>query len=103
MSFSFQTKVVLRGFHIYKNTTWENVNIGQEISLQLETNEDSKKIDLYCCAVKTMVSGKLETVGHIPREVSKHTYFNIKVEGGRIDDSVLWTRYRPLPISSGGL
>ena len=42
MSFSFQTKVILRGFHIYKNTTWENVNIGQEISLQLETNEDSK-------------------------------------------------------------
>ena len=36
-----------------------------------------------------MVSGKLETVGHIPREVSKHTYFNIKDEGGRIDDSVL--------------
>ena len=73
MSFSFQTKVASRGFHIYKNTTWENVNIGQEISVQLETNEDSKKIDLYRCAVKTMISGKLKTVGHIPREVSKHT------------------------------
>ena len=57
MSFSFQTKVASRGFHIYKNTTWENVNIGQEISVQLETNEDSKKIDPYCCPIKTMASG----------------------------------------------
>ena len=67
--------VASRGFHIYKNTTWENVNISQEISIQLETNEDSKKIDPYCCAIENMVSGKLETVGHIPREVSRHTFF----------------------------
>ena len=40
MNFSFQTKITSRGFHIYKNTTWENVNIGQEISVQLETNQD---------------------------------------------------------------
>ena len=103
MSFSFQTKVASRGFHIYKNTTWENVNIGQEISVQLETNEDSKKIDPYCCAKNIMVSGKLETVGHMPREVSRHTYFYIKEEGGRIDGSVLSTCYRPSPIPSGGL
>ena len=67
MSFSFQTKVASRWFHIYKNTAWEKVNIVQEISVQLETNEDSKNIDPYCCAIKTVVSGKLETVGHIPR------------------------------------
>ena len=67
MSFSFQTKVASRWFHIYKNTAWENVNIVQEISVQLETNEDSKNIDPYCCAIKTVVSGKLETVGHIPK------------------------------------
>ena len=60
MSFSFQTKVASVGFNIYKNTTSENVNIGQETSVQLETNEDSKKIDSYCCTIKTMVSGKLE-------------------------------------------
>ena len=69
MSFSFQTKVTSRGFHVYKNTAGENVNIDQEISVQLETNENSKKIDPYCCAFKTMVSGKLEAVGHIPMEV----------------------------------
>ena len=103
MSFSFQTKFASRGFRIYKNTTWENENIGQEISVQLERNKNSKKIDPYFCAIKTMVSGKLETVDHIPREVSRHTYFYIKEEGGRIDGSVLSTRYRPSTIPSGGL
>ena len=52
MSFSFQTKVASRGFHIYKNTTGENVNMGQEISVQLEKNEDFKKIDPYCYSIK---------------------------------------------------
>ena len=103
MSFSFQTKVASRGFHIYKNTTWENGIIGQEISVQLETNENCKKIDPYCCAIKIMVSGKLETVGHKPREVSRHTYFYIKDKGGRIDASVLSTRYRASTIPSGRL
>ena len=56
MNFAFQRKVASRGFHIYKNITWINVNIGQEISVQLETNDDSKKIDPYFCAIKTMVA-----------------------------------------------
>ena len=84
MSFSFQTKVASHGFHIHKNTALENANIGQEISVQLETNEDSKKINPHCCAIKTMVSGKLEIVRHIPREVSRYTYFCIKEEWGRM-------------------
>ena len=50
-----------------------------------------------------MVSAKLETLGHIPREVSRHTYSYIKEEEGRIGGSVLSTRYRPSPIPSGGL
>ena len=100
MNFSFETKVALHGFHIYKNETWENVNLCKEISVQLETNEDYKKSDPYCCAMKTMASGKLEIVGHIPREVSRHTYFCIKEEG---TGSVLSTCYRPSPIPSGGL
>ena len=45
-----------------------------------------------------MVSEKLETVGHIPREISSHIYFYIKEEGRRIDGSALSTRYRPSPV-----
>ena len=54
--------------------------------------------------MKTMVYGKLETVGHIPCEVSGHTYFYIKEEGGR---SRRWlcfaTRYCPSLIARGAL
>ena len=50
-----------------------------------------------------MVSRKLETVGHISKEVSRHTYFDIKEDGGRMDGSVLSTCYRPSPIPSIGL
>ena len=50
-----------------------------------------------------MVSGKLETVCHIPREISRHTYFYIKEEGVRIHGSVLSTHYRPSPNPSGGI
>ena len=50
-----------------------------------------------------MVSGKLVTVGHIPRGVSRHTQFYIKEDGGRIDHSVFSKRYRPPPIPSSGL
>ena len=67
MSFSFPTKVASRGFHIYKNTTGKNVNVGQEVSVHLEKNEDFKKIDPYCYSIKTMVCGKLETFGHITK------------------------------------
>ena len=59
--------------------TFIKYNLGkcQEISFQLETSEDSEKIDPYYCTIKTMVSGKLETVSHTPREVSRHTHFYI--------------------------
>ena len=50
-----------------------------------------------------MVSEKLETVGHIPREVLRHIYFYNKEEAGLIDGFVLSTCYRPSPIPSGGL
>ena len=49
--------------------------MGKEISVQIKTNEKSKKIDLYCCTTKALISGRVETVGHIPREFSGHVLF----------------------------
>ena len=43
------------------------------------------------------------TVGHIPREISRHCYFFSKGEGGEINGNVFSTSYRPSPIPSGGL
>ena len=60
--------------------------MGWESSVKIETNEASKKIDTHCCAIKAMIFGKLETVRHILREVSRHVFLLIGEEGGRIDD-----------------
>ena len=78
-------KVASRGFNVFINTIWENAKMGEEISVQIETNEASKKT--YCYAIKALISGKLETVGHISREVSRHVFFFIREEGGRIGGS----------------
>ena len=44
-----------------------------------------------------------KTVGHIPREISRHVYYFIKREDGFINGSVISTKYRPSPFPSGGL
>ena len=62
MSFSFQRKVASRRFHIYKNTTWENVNVGQEVSVQLETNEDSKKWSLENWRQSVIYQGRFQGI-----------------------------------------
>ena len=46
--------------------------MSEEISVQIETNEVSKKIDPYCSATTALISRKLETVDHVPRDVSRH-------------------------------
>ena len=43
------------------------------------------------------------TYPHIPREIYCHVYYFIKTEGGFVNGSVISTKYRPLPITSGGL
>ena len=73
-------------FMFLKNTTWENVKVGEEISVQIETNKALKKIDPYCCGLKALISGKLETVS---TEVSRHVFFFIGEEEGRVDGSML--------------
>ena len=87
MSFSFQKKVASRGFYVLKDAIWENVKMG--ISVQIEANKASRKIDSYCCA---MISIKLERSGHIPREVSRNVF--IGKDGECADGSALSIRYR---------
>ena len=42
-------------------------------------------------------------MGYIPREISRHVYYIVKTVGGFVIDLVISTKYRPLPIASGGL
>lgn len=76
--------------------------MGDETSEQIETDEESKKIAPYCNPKKALISGKLKTMGHRPREVSSYVLFFIAEEGERVDGSVL-SHYLPAPRPNGGL
>ena len=77
----------------------------EKVTIVIETNKDSIKINPCCCAVKAIVGNpvKLATAGHIPREISRHVYFFLKEEGGKVEGFVYSTKYRPSPIPAGGL
>ena len=69
---SFQAKTESRGYHVYKNTTWVDAREGDDVQVDIETKKESIKVDLYACAirVKERFFGAMETVWHIPREIS---------------------------------
>ena len=56
-----------------------------------------------CDPCEKSIFNSWKTVGHIPREISRHVYYFIKTEGGFVNGSVISTKYRPSPIPSGGL
>ena len=101
---SFNSKIAARGYHVYKNTTWKNAKVGQNVQVQVETNKSSKEIDPYACAIriKNHFFENWMTVGHIPREISRHCYYFIK-EGGSISGHLLSINYKVSPIPAGGL
>ena len=75
------------------------------MKVDLETNKLSKNIDSYVCTTlaKNQFFNSWETVGHIPRKISRHVYYFIKKECGFVNGSVIATKYRPSPVPSGGL
>ena len=62
--------------------TWHEVMLNKEILLQWKSKQtkSKKKIDPYYCAIKAMVDipPRLKTVGHVPREISRHIFFFFK-------------------------
>lgn len=105
MAYRFQVKIASRGFHVYKETTWKGIKVGDEVEVVIEKSKLSKEIDPYCCAFKIQnpFFTVLETVGHIPREISRHVHFFLLTEGGKVSGKVSSIQYRPSPIPAGGL
>lgn len=71
VAYSFEAKVAARGYHVYRNATWEEAKCADKDLIGLETHEKLIEIDPYCCSIKAMVGRpqQLKTVGHIPREI----------------------------------
>ena len=83
-SFFFQAKVASRGYNMYKETTWRNAMENEKVTVAIESNEGSKQIDPYCCAIQIKSGESVLTVCHMPREISRHCYFFLKEEEGRL-------------------
>ena len=75
------------------------------MTVKIETEKELKKIDPYCCAIKAMVDipPRLKTGGHVPREISRHIFFFLKEEIGKVDGFVYSAKYQPSPIPVGEL
>ena len=74
--YSFSAEVGSRGYHVYRNTSWNQIYVNQAVVVHKE-NIVSLQIDLYCCAIMIIRVDKIGpvTVGHIPREISRFVYF----------------------------
>ena len=44
MAFSFQTKVASRGYHVFKNTTWEKARVGEKVVVEIENQRIFKEV-----------------------------------------------------------
>ena len=86
MAYSFTAAVASRGYHIYKNTSWKNAKVGEKVIVEMEIKKSSLEVDPYACVLKTKnhFFDSLITVGHIPREISRHVHFFIKTKGGKV-------------------
>ena len=75
-----------RGYHVYKETSWSNTKLGDEVRAEIEANAKSIASDPYSCVIKSKHGyfTRWKSVGHIPREISQWVYFFIKQESGRV-------------------
>ena len=72
--FYFEAIIASRGYHVYKETSWSNEKISEEVKVELETNTTSLSTYPYPCAIKTKnpYFNDWKAVGHIPRKISRH-------------------------------
>ena len=105
MAYSFQEKIAARGYHVYKNLAWSNAKLEDFVTVEIETDKESKKIDPYGCAIKAMVyiPPQLKTAGHVRREISRHIFFFLKEENGKVDGFVYSLQNQPSPVLAGEL
>ena len=103
MVYSFQATVAAWGYHVYKNTTWDQAKVVDKVLVEIESDKKCKEIDPHCCSIRTSVKQQIKTVGHILREISWHVYLFLKDENSRIDGTVKSIDYRTSPIPAGGL
>ena len=104
MEASYTTLIASRGWHVYGKTVWQSPRRGEKLEAEKESNQNALIADPYSFAWTRNCPSKLwpDVVGHIPREISRFSYFFLN-RGGSIDAEVHSARYLPSPIPKGGL
>ena len=97
MTLFFEFTTALRGFHVYRSE-WKP-HLDQFITFKQEFENPH---DRFAVAGKAKLPGKLcaVTVGHVPREISRHVWYAIK-EGAEFSATVKSVSLKPSPLEQG--
>ena len=78
-----------RGYHVYRETTWRNLTLQQQVKVLKETSSMSIDTEPYCCKITIKRVDRISdiTMGHIPREFSRFVFYFIH-EGGSVTGTV---------------
>ena len=76
----FSSKIADPRYYVYKNLALSNAIQGEFVTVEIEIDKESKKIDQFCCAIKATVDilPQLKTIEHVSREISWHIFFLFK-------------------------
>ena len=104
MEVTLELKIASRGWHFYGKDVWTVPRRGQRLIGEIERGPRALREDPFSVAWKLVRVDRIvpDIVGHIPREISRCVHFCIQ-HGGQLSAQVLSGRYRPSPISKGGL
>ena len=96
----FEINCASRGFHVYREI-W-NPRIGEKLEIEQDYGNVDDPFAMSIKAKPRLRVRMWETVGHIPREISRFCYYFVNY-GGFLEGCVSNPRYRRSPIPSGGL
>ena len=54
--YSFDSKIASRGYHVYRNSAWQNAKSGDKVKVEIETNKSSKSVDPYACLGRNVLA-----------------------------------------------
>ena len=73
-TFSFDAIIASRWYHVYKDTTWSNAEVGEQVKVELETNPKSIAVDTYSCAITAKHSYFIGCSSTLRREAKRNAH-----------------------------
>ena len=91
-------------WHVYGKSVWHRPSFDDKLFAEKETYKLAILQDKFAVAWKKKDRFKLvhDTVGHVPREISRAVWYFIDL-GGSVKGRVFDQKFHPSPIPRGGL